>query len=158
MTIREGLRRSINMVAIKLALEVGLESVAQTAWRMGVRTPIERFPSTAIGAATVIPLQMAEAYSGFATLGTKVRPHGILRVESADGEVLWAPQPDRTQVLDSLVARVAVSMLEDVATRGTAATRTCDLPTLARTAISAGPIRVPVESTRSPADRSEPRA
>ncbi len=122
MTIREGLRRSINMVAIKLALEIGLESVAQTAWRMGVRTPIERFPSTAIGAATVIPIQMAEAYSSFATLGTRVRPHPILRVESADGEVLWAPQPDRTQVLDSLVARVAVSMLEDVATRGTAAT------------------------------------
>jgi penicillin-binding protein 1A len=122
MTIREGLRRSINMVAIKLGLEVGLESVAQTAWRMGVRTPIERFPSTAIGAATVIPIQMAEAYSGFATLGTKVRPHPIVRVESPDGDILWAPQPDRTQVLDSLVARVAVSMLEDVATRGTAAT------------------------------------
>ena len=122
MTMREGLRRSINMVAIKVGLEVGLESVAQTAWRMGVRTPIERFPSTAIGAATVIPLQMVEAYAGFATLGTKVRPHGILRVESADGEILWSPQPDRTQVLDSLVARVAVSMLEDVATRGTAAT------------------------------------
>jgi penicillin-binding protein 1A len=119
LTIREGLRRSINMVAIKLALEIGLESVAQTAWRVGVRTPIERFPSTAIGAATVIPMQMAEAYSGFATLGTKVRPHPILRVESADGEILWAPQPERTQVLDSLVARVAVSMLEDVVARGT---------------------------------------
>ena len=33
--------------------------------------------------------------------------------------VLWEPQPERTQVLDSLVARIMVSMLEDVVIRGT---------------------------------------
>jgi membrane carboxypeptidase/penicillin-binding protein len=118
-TMREGLRRSINMIAIKLGLEVGLETVAQTARRMGIRTDIPRYPSTAIGAADVIPIQVAEAYSGFATLGTKVRPFPILRVEDADGNVLWEPQPDRTEVLDPLVARMAVSLLEDVVARGT---------------------------------------
>lgn len=119
-TIREGLRRSINMIAIKLGLEVGLETVAQTAQRMGIRTPIERYPSTAIGAAEVVPIQMAEAYSTFATLGTRVRPQPILEVLSPDGEVLWEPQPERTQVLDSLTARIMVSMLEDVVAQGTA--------------------------------------
>jgi len=118
-TIREGLRRSINMIAIKLGLEVGLETVAQTAQRMGLRTEIERYPSTAIGAAEVIPLQMAEAYSTFATLGTRVRPQPILLVQNRDGEVLWQPQPERTQVLDSLTARIMVSMLEDVVAQGT---------------------------------------
>ena len=119
-TIREGLRRSINMIAIKLGLEVGLETVAQTAQRMGIRTEIERYPSTAIGAAEVIPIQMAEAYSTFATLGTRVRPQPILKVLSPDGEVLWEPQPERTQVLDSLTTRIMVSMLEDVVAQGTA--------------------------------------
>ena len=118
-TIREGLRRSINMIAIKLGLEVGLETVAQTARRMGLRTEIPRYPATAIGAAEVIPIQMAEAYSGFATLGTKVRPFPILRVEDADGTVLWEPEPERSEVLDPLVAKVMVSMLEDVVARGT---------------------------------------
>jgi len=118
-TIREGLRRSINMIAIKLGLEVGLETVAQTAQRMGLRTEIERFPSTSIGAAEVIPLQMAEAYATFATLGTRVRPQPILRVENPEGEVLWEPQPERSQVLDSLSARIMVSMLEDVVALGT---------------------------------------
>lgn len=121
-TIREGLRRSINMIAIKLGLEVGLETVAQTAQRMGIRTEIERYPSTAIGAAEVIPLQMAEAYASFATLGTRVRPHPILRVLSPEGEVLWEPRPEKTQVLDSLTARIMVSMLEDVVSQGTAYT------------------------------------
>jgi penicillin-binding protein 1A len=121
-TIREGLRRSINMIAIKLGLEVGMETVAQTAQRMGIRTEIERYPSTAIGAAEVIPIQMAEAYATFSTLGTRVRPHGILKVVSPEGEVLWEPQPERTQVLDSLTTRIMVSMLEDVVTQGTAYT------------------------------------
>jgi len=121
-TIREGLRRSINMIAIKLAMEVGLETVAQTAQRMGIRTEIERYESTAIGAAEVIPIQMAEAYATFATLGTRVRPHPILKVVSPEGDVLWEPQPERTQVLDSLTTRIMVSMLEDVVSQGTAYT------------------------------------
>src|SRR5690606_3549727 len=83
MTLRQALRRSINMVAIKLGWEeVGIETVAQTARRMGISTEIERFPSTTIGAVEVIPLEVAESYSGFATLGTRVRPFPIVRVES----------------------------------------------------------------------------
>lgn len=121
MNLRRALRQSTNMVAIKLAWEeVGIQTVIQTARRMGIRTPIPPFPSTAIGAAEVIPLEMAEAYSAFATLGTRVRPFPIVRVESADGEVLWEPRPERAVVMDSLVARVSVSMLQEVVDRGTA--------------------------------------
>ena len=120
MTIREGLYTSTNMIAIKLGWEeVGIETVAQTARRMGIQTEIERFPSTTIGAAEVIPLQVAEAYSTYPNLGTKVRPFPILRVEDADGNVVWEPQPERTTVLDSLPARIMVDMLEDVVRRGT---------------------------------------
>lgn len=120
MTIREGLYTSTNMIAIKLGWEeVGIETVAQTARRMGIQTEIERYPSTTIGAAEVIPIQVAEAYSAFPNMGTKVRPFPILRVEDANGNVLWEPQPERTQVLDPRVARIMVSMLEDVVVRGT---------------------------------------
>jgi len=120
MTIREGLYTSTNMIAIKLGWEeVGIETVAQMARRMGIQTEIERFPSTTIGAAEVIPIQVAEAYSTFPNLGTKVKPFPILRVEDANGNVLFEHQPERIQVLDSLVSRIMVSMLEDVVTRGT---------------------------------------
>ena len=120
MTMREGLYTSTNMIAIKVGWEeVGIETVAQTARHMGIQTEIERFPSTTIGASEVIPIQVAEAYSAFPNLGTKVRPFPILRVEDSEGVVLWEPQPEQTQVLDSLVARIMVSMLEDVVIRGT---------------------------------------
>ena len=120
MTMREGLYTSTNMIAIKVGWEeVGIETVAQTARRMGIQTEIERFPSTTIGAAEVIPIQMAEAYSTFPNLGTKVRPFPILRVEDSEGVIIWEPLPERTQVLDSMVSRIMVSMLEDVVIRGT---------------------------------------
>ncbi len=119
MTIRRGLMKSQNIIAIKLAEEVGLESVAQTARRMGIRSEIERYPSTAIGAAEVLPIEMAEAYSTFANQGTKVRPFPILRVEDAQGRIIWDPQPERTQVLDPLVARIMISMLQGVVDEGT---------------------------------------
>ena len=118
-TIRHALRKSINMVAIKLAQEVGLESVAEMARRLGIRTEVEPYPSTAIGAAEVIPIQMLEAYSAFATLGMRVRPFPILKVENAEAEVLWEPRPERARVLNPLVARLAVSLLEDVVAQGT---------------------------------------
>jgi penicillin-binding protein 1A len=123
MTIREGLFTSTNMIAIRLGWEeVGIETVAQTARRMGIQTEIERFPSTTIGAAEVIPLQVAEAYSAYPNMGTKVRPFPILRVEDDNGTVIWEPQPERTTVLDPLPTRIVVDMLEDVVRRGTAYT------------------------------------
>jgi len=122
MTLREAFRLSRNTVAVKLGQEVGLETVAQAARRYGIRTDIPRVPSMPIGAADVIPLQMAEAYSSFAALGTKVRPYPILRVLSSEGTVIWEPQPERTQVMDPVAARAMVSLMEDVVTRGTGAT------------------------------------
>jgi penicillin-binding protein 1A len=119
-TLREALRQSVNVATIRLGWEeVGLETVAQTAVRLGIQTPVERYPSMTIGAMDVIPLQMAEAYSAFATLGTRVTPFPILKVENARGELIWEPQRERRQVMDSLAARIVVSMLEDAANRGT---------------------------------------
>ncbi|MEX0935991.1 MAG: PBP1A family penicillin-binding protein [Gemmatimonadota bacterium] len=125
MTLREAYRRSINMIAIKLADEgeggVGLETVAQTARRMGIRTPIPRVPSIAIGSPDVIPIQLAEAYASLATLGLRSQTSPILWVQNAEGEVIWEPEPDRTRVLDTQTARLTVTLMEDALNNGTGA-------------------------------------
>ncbi|MCI0434550.1 MAG: transglycosylase domain-containing protein, partial [Gemmatimonadetes bacterium] len=46
LTLRDALKHSVNTVAVKLGLEVGLETVAQTARRMGIQTPVGAYPST----------------------------------------------------------------------------------------------------------------
>jgi penicillin-binding protein 1A len=117
-TIRDALRASVNIVAVKIGNRVGIEAIAQTAHRMGLTTQIPRVPSTAIGAASVRPIEMVEAYTTYANLGVRVTPRPILRVESARGEVLWDAPVEREEVLDEQTAWIMVSMMEDVVNRG----------------------------------------
>jgi penicillin-binding protein 1A len=117
-TIRDALAASINVVAVKVGLRVGLETVAQYAHRMGVTSRVDRVPSTSIGAPSVRPLEMAEAYTTFANLGIRVTPRAILRIENADGEVLWEAPVAREEVLDEQTSWIMVSMLRDVVDRG----------------------------------------
>ena len=118
-TMRETLKRSINITTIKLALEIGLEPVIQQARRMGITTPIPPYPSTAIGAAEVIPVQVAEAYSTFATNGVRARPFTIVRVEDADGRVLQDTRPQRVVALDSTTNAIVRDLMRDVVDHGT---------------------------------------
>jgi penicillin-binding protein 1A len=118
-TLRDALRRSVNVVTVKLGEAVGVETVAQYARRMGIRTPIPRVPSVAIGSASVIPLQMLEAYTTFANLGVRVTPQPIVRIEDKRGGLLWEMEVERERVLDPQTAWVLLSVLRDVVDRGT---------------------------------------
>lgn len=118
MSLRDALKLSVNIVTVKLALEVGMETVVQYAQRMGLETPLPRFPAVAIGAAEVIPMQVMEAYGVWANRGMRVEPRPILRVEDAGGRVLWESVPERQQVLDSLTTYVMTDLMRDVVDHG----------------------------------------
>src|SRR5690606_26100192 len=89
-----------------------------TARRMGIRTPVPAYPSTPIGAPAVIPLQISEAYGVFANTGTRVTPRAILRVEDAEGRVLWEPRTEAEEVLDPAVAAITRDMMRTVVDNG----------------------------------------
>jgi penicillin-binding protein 1A len=119
LTLRDALRFSVNTVAVKLGLEIGLETVAQTARRYGIRTEVPPYPSTPIGAPEVIPIQLSEAFTTFANGGTRVRARPILQVEDAEGRVLWESRPEREQVADSLTTAIVRDMLRTALDNGT---------------------------------------
>jgi penicillin-binding protein 1A len=121
MPMRRGLYQSRNIVAIKVGMELGPQSVTDMARKFGITTPIPPYPSIYIGAADVYPIELVAAYSAFATLGTRTAPTGIVRVENAKGDVLWEPTPVRTPVMSPEEAWLMVSMMKDVVQRGTAA-------------------------------------
>jgi penicillin-binding protein 1A len=73
-----------------------------------------------IGSASVIPLEMAAAYTAFATLGTQAAPVGILRVEDPNGSIVWEPRVRRTEVLDVEHSWLLTNMLRGVVDGGTA--------------------------------------
>ncbi|HEX9108598.1 MAG TPA: PBP1A family penicillin-binding protein [Longimicrobiales bacterium] len=118
-TLREALKKSINVVAVKLGQEVGMQTVVQYARRFGLTTPIAPYPSTAIGAAEVYPIQLAGAYTALATPGYLARPYPIIRVEDSDGNVLWQAEPQRKLVLDSMAVFVVRDLMKGVLNNGT---------------------------------------
>jgi len=120
MTMRRGLYQSRNLVAIRVGMELGPESVIDEARRFGITTPIHPYQSIYIGSESVYPLELIAAYTAFATLGSRSTPMAITRVENAKGDVLWEPAPTITQVLSPEEAWEMVDMMKDVVQHGTA--------------------------------------
>jgi len=120
-TLRRALALSINLVAIRLGMELGVDAVVDEAHRYGISTDVPAVPSMFIGSASVIPLEMVSAYTAPATLGVRAAPFAIVRVEDADGKVLWQDQPRRERVMPTDEAWVLNDMLRDVLRYGTGA-------------------------------------
>jgi penicillin-binding protein 1A len=121
MPMRKGLYQSRNIIAIKVGMELGEQSVIDMARKFGITTPIPPYPSIMIGAADVYPIELIAGYSAFATLGTRASPVAITRVENAKGDVLWEPTVNRVPVMSPEESWLMVSMMKDVVRRGTAA-------------------------------------
>jgi penicillin-binding protein 1A len=119
LTLREALKFSVNTIAVKLGMDVGLDAVAQTAREYGISSPVPAYPSTSIGAPSVIPLEMTAAFTVFANAGTYVTPRFITGVEDAEGRVLWETQPASRQVADPEVAAIVRDMMRTVVDNGT---------------------------------------
>jgi penicillin-binding protein 1A len=120
MTMRRGLALSRNLVAVNLGLKIGVPAVIGEAARYGISTPLPPYPAVFIGSASVIPLEMASAYTAFATLGVQSAPIGILRVEDDAGNIVWEPQVRRTRVMDESHEWLVTNMLQGVVDAGTA--------------------------------------
>jgi len=121
MTMREALVHSRNSVAVQLGMRAGIDSVALLAQRLGISTPIAPYPSSAIGASVVEPLELVSAYTVFDNLGAVVAPRFIERIEDRAGRTVWtAPASAPRFALDPRIAFIVRDMLRDVVTRGTA--------------------------------------
>jgi penicillin-binding protein 1A len=121
-TLRQALASSVNLVAIRLGLEIGVDAVVEEAHRYGITTPVQPVPAIFIGSADVYPLQMVSAFTAPATLGVRAAPIGIRRVEDADGKLLWEPQIHRERVMSPDQSFVLNDMLKGVIRNGTAMT------------------------------------
>ena len=121
MSLKEAFYESRNIPALRVGDDIGPQAVVGEAARFGISTPVPPYPSTYIGAASVIPVEMIAAFSPYATLGTRTSPYAIERVEDRRGTVLWQPRPRSEVVMDSALAWLMLDGLRDVVRRGTAA-------------------------------------
>jgi len=120
-TLRDALVHSLNVVTVEVAMEVTIGRVMNLAAKAGLPKPPRAYPAMALGTNEATPLQVASAYTGFATLGTRTTPIAINRITTGSGVTIAAPTPQKNEMLRPDVAYVMTSFMKDVVNRGTAA-------------------------------------
>ena len=130
-SIRTALRKSRNLIAIRLTRAVGITTITDTAIRFGFQQ--QQLPtklSLALGSGYASPLQMARMYAVFANGGYLINPYYIERIESSTGELLFQAESlsacaecannTAPRIISPQVNFLMNSLLRDVVQRGTA--------------------------------------
>ncbi|MDZ7685180.1 MAG: penicillin-binding transpeptidase domain-containing protein [Gammaproteobacteria bacterium] len=134
--LREALYRSINLVSLRVVLDMGPEKVLDFVQRFGFDT--SNFPENvqlAFGGGTIglTPVEVATGYAAFANGGYKVEPHLISSIASINDDDIFHVEPPMVcdeeercgefpkapRIMDERVAYIMDSILADVITRGT---------------------------------------
>jgi penicillin-binding protein 1A len=118
--LRTALAQSRNVVAVKLAQDIGVDRVIEYAKRMGVTSPLEANLSLALGTSVVTPLDMATGYATIANGGVHIPPTAVRLVRNSLGSPIWDNRyPEQTEVFSAGTAYIVTSMLESVIQEGT---------------------------------------
>ena len=138
--LRTGIEQSRNLMTVRIAQEISMETVAGYAERFGVYEPMKPFLANSLGAQETTLFKMVAAYAMFANGGERVEPTLVDRVQDRFGKTIYrhdqrkcadcqlaslnkgvAPQiiSDRDRVMDAITAYQLTSMMQGVIQRGT---------------------------------------
>ncbi|GAB6094531.1 penicillin-binding protein 1B [Desulfatiferula olefinivorans] len=119
-SVRDMLRLSCNRAAVSMVMRGGLETVAEEVSRFNFSTPLSPYPSIALGAFEVIPLELARAYCAFAADGIQPFPLSVKDVADENAVILVRRHMNIHPVITPAKAYLITSMLESVVKDGTA--------------------------------------
>ncbi|MDP9122333.1 MAG: transglycosylase domain-containing protein, partial [Acidobacteriota bacterium] len=127
-TARTALEHSYNLATTRLALQVGLPRIVELAHRMGITSETPLFPSTALGATAIAPIELATVYATLAAGGVRPPVHGLVAVVDSHGKsVAGTALPEPEQALSPQSAYLVTSLLQGVLERGTGASVAAEL-------------------------------
>ncbi len=132
----KALRSSINIVAVKLLVDVGFDPVIDLAKGMGIQSALLPTYSLALGASEVNLLELTSAYGTLATQGNHVPVHGIRRVVNSSGDVIYETPKEKTRALDADSAAIMTWMLRGVVEGGTGSNAYLGRPVAGKTGTS----------------------
>ena len=119
LTLRDALRLSSNVAAVRLLGEVGLKRTINSAKGFGFdNLPV--VPSVALGSGEVTLSQITAAYGAFANNGAVFHPILIRKVVDQDGSVLFEATQEAQQAIRPITAYLMADMLRGVIDYGTA--------------------------------------
>ncbi|MDR1652278.1 MAG: penicillin-binding protein [Prevotellaceae bacterium] len=112
MSLKAAFARSVNTIAVKLAKEVGISEVIETAHKMGIQSPLARMPSTALGASDVSLLELVNAYCTAINEGRMHAPVLVVRITDNDGNEIYRYNPAQRQAINYQTAFLLTEMLQ----------------------------------------------
>ncbi len=119
-SLKDALKKSYNLATVDLAMKSGLEKIVDIAGRFHFSTPIKPYPSAALGAFEVIPLELARAYCVFAAEGVQPFPLSFKGVVDEHGRILEHQHLNIERLITPAEAFIMNSMLQSVVREGTA--------------------------------------
>ncbi|MEG4214975.1 PBP1A family penicillin-binding protein [Microcoleus sp. Pol14C6] len=118
-SISDALTSSVNVVAVKVLMDVGFEPAIKLANDMGIKSKLSPIYSLALGSSEVNLLELTNAYGTLASQGNFIEAHGIKRVINQRGNVIYQANFKPKRVLDKDSAAITTWMLEGVVQDGT---------------------------------------
>lgn len=133
--LRRALALSLNTVAVRLAAGVGVEPIADLAQALGVRTPLRRDLTVALGSSEVTPMDQALGFSSIARGGIRIDPVFLTSVSDRRGRELGRaggmvllpgsapralPGPPGVRAMADADAYVLIDMMRNAFLTGTA--------------------------------------
>jgi len=116
--MKVALAKSLNLAAVHLLDQIGVQTGAQMVRRFGITNPMSPSLPSALGASEVSLLEMVSAYSAFPNKGLRVEPHLIRKVMSRDGSLLEEWKGTTSRVTSEYVAGTMVEMMRGVTSAG----------------------------------------
>lgn len=118
-SMNTALSNSLNVVAVKVLVDVGFEPTIKMAKSMGIHSKLQPTYALALGAYEVNLLELTNAYGTLAAEGKHTPAHGIRRVINPKGEVIYRADYKPKVVMDKGSAAITTWMLEGVIAEGT---------------------------------------
>lgn len=120
--MRDALALSINTATARLGVRVGLQSIIDLAYRMGVDTELPKVPSISLGVADLSPIELVRVYSTIANRGVNRELYAIRLVVDENNQEIAHFLPKEEAVVDALSIDLLIDMMKSVFSKGTART------------------------------------
>jgi len=135
-TMREAVKQSINVVAVKTMDMIGVKTGFEFGKRLGLPlTDNDQNLSLSLGGLTrgFSPLEVASAYSAFANKGIRVEPYAIKKITDNEGNIIYQAKPRRHVVMSEETAYLMTDMLISVVESGTGTRAKMNRPVAGKT-------------------------
>ncbi|SHJ12378.1 transglycosylase domain-containing protein [Lutispora thermophila] len=127
-TVREAIQSSLNVVAVKIVQDIGVQRSVEYLEKFGISTIVKtgsktdlNLPALALGGMTkgIKPVELAAAYTVFPNKGVYTKPVSFTKVLDRHGNVILDNTPEKHRVISEQVAYMMVDIMKGVIKGGT---------------------------------------